>query len=119
MSEEEPLPRIDAPAHSLRDVLARFIAIVPAAADVRIGKAWCGLIDQSADALPVIQALPDPAGLVLATGFSGHGFCLGPVTGQILADLAEGIGPALPIAPFRVERFSGIAAAPQPVTLHG
>ena len=47
----------------------------------------------------------------MAAGFSGHGFCLGPVTGQILRDLVvEGETP-YPIEPFRRSRFTGQEAA--------
>jgi sarcosine oxidase subunit beta len=119
MGEENGLPRIDPPAGSVRNLLQRFIDIVPAAADVRIESIWSGLIDQTVDALPVIQAPSDPEGLVMAFGFSGHGFCLGPATGRILAALTMGREPGLPIEPFRLERFAGGSVAAAPLTLHG
>jgi sarcosine oxidase, subunit beta len=56
--------------------------------------------------------------LVIAAGFSGHGFCLGPVTGQIVRDLVLESTTTFSIQPFRRDRFtaiSGLAAA----TLHG
>jgi sarcosine oxidase subunit beta len=46
------------------------------------------LIDLTPDALPVIDAPESVAGLVVAAGFSGHGFCLGPISGLLCADLA-------------------------------
>jgi sarcosine oxidase subunit beta len=53
-------------------------------------------------------------------GFSGHGFCLGPVTGRILAALALGEDPDFDLAPFAAGRFNGAAdAAAQEMTLHG
>jgi sarcosine oxidase subunit beta len=70
------------------------------------------------DALPIIERAPALDGLVIAAGFSGHGFCLGPVTGQIVRDLVLDGTTAFPIPPFRRDRFaavSGRAAA----TLHG
>jgi len=39
---------------------------------------------------PVIDVVPDSPNVVFAVGFSGTGFKLGPVTGRILADLAQG-----------------------------
>jgi glycine/D-amino acid oxidase-like deaminating enzyme len=47
---------------------------------------------------------PDRAGLVLATGGSGHGFKFAPVLGDLVADVVEG-APAL-------ERFSWRPRAP-------
>ena len=37
---------------------------------------------------PVVGALPGAPGVVVACGFSGHGFKLTPVLGEVLADLA-------------------------------
>ncbi len=62
--------------------------ILPAIQGLRVAQVWGGLLDLTPDALPVIERSPEVDGLIIAAGFSGHGFCLGPVTGQILADLA-------------------------------
>ena len=43
-------------------------------------------------------------GIVVGAGFSGHGFKMGPLIGQILADLAEGAQPAVDLSPFRLTR---------------
>ncbi len=77
-----------------------------------------GLIDQARDALPVIEKAPEYDNLVYATGFSGHGFCLGPVTGEILADLATEGTTSHPIGPFARSRFATGTEA-EAVTLHG
>jgi glycine/D-amino acid oxidase-like deaminating enzyme len=42
------------------------------------------------DELPVIGAIPGVDGLLVAAGFSGHGFALSPVVGDVLARLALG-----------------------------
>ncbi len=69
------------------DALQRGIEVLPALAEARVARVWGGLIDATPDALPVIERAPGVDGLVVAAGFSGHGFCLGPVTGQIVRDL--------------------------------
>jgi len=92
--------------------------LVPALQDVRATALWGGLIDKTPDALPVIEATPEVEGLVVAAGFSGHGFCLGPVTGEILADLATEGATRHPIAPFARKRLDSVSA-PEAVTLHG
>jgi sarcosine oxidase subunit beta len=70
------------------------------------------------DALPVIERSPDIDGLVIAAGFSGHGFCLGPVTGRLVCELTTTGRASLPIDAFRRARLDGLRGAAAP-TLHG
>ena len=42
------------------------------------------------DELPAIGPVPGLDGLLVATGFSGHGFALSPMVGDVLARLALG-----------------------------
>ncbi len=114
----DPWPQVRPRASSVFELIERYTALVPSLADVKLDRLWCGLIDQTVDAIPVLDVLPEAGGVVLATGFSGHGFCLGPITGKILADLAEGRTPSLPIEPFRMSRFAEAGASPA-VELHG
>ena len=114
-----PRPAVAPTVGSVRKTVDSFAAVVPAFADARIDAIWAGLIDLTPDALPVIDAPAQMEGLVIAMGFSGHGFCLGPVTGRILAALTQGRSPELDIAPFRLARFEGWNAPAAPVTLHG
>ena len=55
---------------------------------VTVTRAWAGCIDSTPDAVPVIDAVGEPRGLVIATGFSGHGFKFCSGVGEILADLS-------------------------------
>ncbi len=98
---------------------ARISAILPAFREARLARVWGGLIDLTPDALPVLDAPAKAPGLVIAAGFSGHGFCLGPVTGQIIADLATGRPCRYPIEPFRLDRFSEGGETEAGLTLHG
>ena len=100
------------------NTIAKATRLVPALQQARVARVWGGLIDQTPDALPVIERSPAIDGLVIAAGFSGHGFCLGPVTGQILAELATGRTPSLPIEPFQLARFAS-QVQQEPVQLHG
>jgi len=54
----------------------------------------------------IIDRHPDAAEVVLATGFSGHGFKFAPVVGEILADLVEIGQTAWPIELFRIARLA-------------
>ncbi len=53
----------------------------------------------------VIDRHPDQAGVVLACGFSGHGYKFAPVVGEVLADLAEEGRTRWPVEMFRLSRF--------------
>jgi sarcosine oxidase, subunit beta len=92
--------------------------ILPILKDLPHQASWGGLIDLTPDALPVIDAL-EPDGLVIAAGFSGHGFCLGPICGMLLSDLALGRPPRHDLSAFTLARFGTAASVPAPLTLHG
>lgn len=77
----------------------------PAFDQARIEEAWAGLIDVTPDSLPVIDHVQAIPGLVLATGFSGHGFGTGPAAGQLAADLLCGGETIIDPAPYRFARF--------------
>lgn len=100
----------------IQAAITRTIRVLPSFAQVRMATSWGGLIDQSPDALPVFDTPRE--GLVMAAGFSGHGFCLGPITGEILADLAVEGETGHPIAPFALSRFAQGTDAAE-ITLHG
>lgn len=86
--------------------LAAAKAAIPALAPAEPAQRWAGLIDVTPDAVPVISPVEARPGLVVATGFSGHGFALGPAAGRLAADLATGAAPCVDPAPFRYARFS-------------
>ncbi len=68
---------------------------------------WAGLYEVTPDAHPVIDRLSEPAGFYLATGFSGHGFMHGPVTGLLIAELLlDGRAHSLDIHQLRFSRFA-------------
>ncbi|MDH3379583.1 MAG: FAD-binding oxidoreductase, partial [Gammaproteobacteria bacterium] len=81
---------------------------------VRVARSWAGYIDMTPDLLPVLDALAAPSGLLVATGFSGHGFGLGPIAGRLVAEMATGCGVDVDLKPFQLQRFSE-PATPQPV----
>jgi sarcosine oxidase subunit beta len=92
---------------TVHEAITSAVSLVPALQAARIARVWGGLVDITPDEIPVIERSQEIEGLVMAAGFSGHGFCLGPVTGQILRDLVvEGETP-YPIEPFRRDRFTG------------
>ena len=101
--------RVLDPAPSRRRVAAALSGLertFPELGAVTVTRAWAGCIDVLPDAIPVIDALDQPRGLVLATGFSGHGFGMGPIAGRLCAELIADGQPSLDISGFRHARFT-------------
>lgn len=78
---------------------------LPALAGVPLVETWAGMIDTTPDAVPVLDEAPGLAGLFIATGFSGHGFGIGPGAGRVMADLVQGKPTGHDLARFRYGRF--------------
>ncbi|MDQ0441720.1 NAD(P)/FAD-dependent oxidoreductase [Methylobacterium persicinum] len=68
---------------------------------------WLGSRPSTPDGMPVIGRAPRHRGLIFAFGHGHIGLSTGPVTGEIVADLATGREPAVPIAPFAPQRLLG------------
>jgi glycine/D-amino acid oxidase-like deaminating enzyme len=90
----------------LASVEAYLKAGIPAFRDVPIVQTWAGMIDTMPDVIPVISTVETLPGLVIGTGFSGHGFGIGPGAGQLLSEIAIGNPPCVDPTPFRFSRFS-------------
>jgi sarcosine oxidase subunit beta len=85
----------DAPRYRLRPASlegnwSEACAILPAVAGQRVQHAWCGLEAMSADNIPFVGGFREMRGLIVATGFSGHGFAIAPAIGRALADQLAG-----------------------------
>ncbi|WP_421091307.1 NAD(P)/FAD-dependent oxidoreductase [Pseudochrobactrum sp. MP213Fo] len=79
---------------------------LPVFKNAQIAQQWAGLIDTTPDIVPVISPLDQLSGCVVATGFSGHGFGIGPGAGMLVADMVTGEKPVVDPAPFHINRFS-------------
>jgi glycine/D-amino acid oxidase-like deaminating enzyme len=85
--------------------LAMFREWLPEVGTVESEVQWAGVVDSTPDAVPVIDAVDSPRGLVVATGFSGHGFALGPIAGRLVSELVVDGTPSLDLTGFRFGRF--------------
>ena len=95
-------PRPD--AGMIRETLARARELLPGLAQVPVTAEWAGYIDSTPDGVPAIGETAIP-GLILAAGFSGHGFGIGPGAGHMIADLVTGAPPILDPAPYSPARL--------------
>jgi len=89
-----------------RVALEAMIRLYPKFRDVPIVQQWGGYIDVTPDVVPYISAVGAIPGLIVAAGFSGHGFGIGPAAGRLAAQLAANQAPSVDTAAFRVSRFS-------------
>ena len=106
MFEEERILN-PAPVVKLLQQAQRNIATaIPSFENLSVAERWAGMIDVTPDAIPVISEAAGLPGCVIATGFSGHGFGIGPAAGEFAAHLALGQQPVVDPAPFRLQRFS-------------
>ncbi|MEX2125790.1 MAG: FAD-binding oxidoreductase [Woeseia sp.] len=77
----------------------------PQLADVEIAETWAGMVETSPDVVPIICAVDRLPGFHLATGFSGHGFGLGPGAGKAIAGMLTGNDSGIDLSQLRLERF--------------
>jgi glycine/D-amino acid oxidase-like deaminating enzyme len=93
-------------AKTVARIHSRLIDRVPAFAGIELAEAWSGMIDALPDVVPVLDQADALAGLWIATGFSGHGFGIGPAAGKIMAALIQGQRVDHDLSRFRLARFS-------------
>lgn len=77
----------------------------PNLAEAKIVRTWAGWIDECADKVPVIDKVKEVPGLVLACGFTGHGFGIAPAVGTVLSELAMGEEASIDISALKYDRF--------------
>jgi len=106
----------DADPFVLERARASIAESFPAFKNVAVAQSWGGMIDVMPDAIPVISAVDTVPGFFIATGFSGHGFGIGPGAGRLMADMVSGAPPIVDPTPFRLSRFTdGSNPRPHPL----
>jgi sarcosine oxidase subunit beta len=83
---DETGPRARPSTPLLRNLSRRVAELLPKAAHLRVIRSWAGVIENTPDGRPVIERLPDPGNVTIAT-MSGVGFGLSPASGRAIRDL--------------------------------
>ena len=110
--DTSPEPRVDVAL--VDSSLERMAKVIPAFQDARVGRYWAGLVDMTPDGLPIVDGNVGVVGLSVITGLAGHGLHLGPVLGEIGADLALESKTSRPIESFSLHRYaSGKVDSPE------
>ena len=86
----------------MRAALERWFPEIAPAAFV---ESWGGMIEASPDVLPVISHVDGHEGFLVASGFSGHGFGIGPGAGKLIADMVRDVADRNEVRAFRLQRF--------------
>jgi sarcosine oxidase subunit beta len=90
---------------------------VPAFEKASIARGWAGLYEISPDNHAILGSFPGLQGLILANGFSGHGFQHSPVIGKVISEvITEGRATTLDISPLSIERFDKGELILEPMT---
>lgn len=97
--------RVTSSWHFLEEMAKSCCELLPLLKDLRVVRQWAGLYCMSPDRQP-IYGKTDVEGFYLATGYSGHGFMFGPVTGVVMAETILGEKPSLPIENLGLDRFA-------------
>ncbi len=104
----EPNPRV------VRGIRRNLDRVFPQLASSPIVESWAGMIDTSPDVVPIIGQHDETPGFHIATGFSGHGFGIGPGAGKAIAGMLTGRDNGVDLSPFRLSRFfDGTPIRPQ------
>lgn len=81
------------------------IEVLPWLRNVAFLRSFSGITEYTPDKEPYIGAVPGISNFYTAAGFSGQGFCLGPIIGEIMSMLVTGREPDLSLDLFKPERF--------------
>jgi sarcosine oxidase subunit beta len=79
---------------------------VPALESAQISNGWAGLYETTPDHNAILGPPRGVEGLMLANGFSGHGFMHAPAVGQLITEWIVDGKPSLDLSPLRLERFA-------------
>ncbi len=107
----------------VEDTVERVGTRFPGFTEAAITGSYAGCYDVTPDWNPVISRT-DVEGLVVAAGFSGHGFKIAPAVGKLIADLVvdgRSADPRVPEADFRLSRFADgdLLTSPYPYSAAG
>ena len=99
------MPYVETTLNEIQNTLSQSIDIIPELKNSTLKSFWGGLIDLTPDALPVIDNVIECEGLIIACGFSGHGFGIAPAVSNIISELILNKKTTLPIDSFSLNRF--------------
>ena len=104
--DESPSFNLNTDFDSMVETAEKAINRVPVFEKTNIARGWGGLYEISPDNNAILGTVPEAEGLIVANGFSGHGFQHGPATGMVIAEvILKGKAETINIDPLSYDRF--------------
>jgi sarcosine oxidase, subunit beta len=85
----------------------------PALSEVGIASGWAGLYEMTPDHNALIGRADPVENFLYATGFSGHGFLMGPAVGEVVRDLYLGEQTFVDVSGLSAARFASADTRPE------
>lgn len=104
---EEPGYNTKASLEDLKHVSQVMQRYIPKLTNVNILRHWGGFFDVTPDGLPILGKVEELEGLILACGFSAHGFCFSQAIGNFITDLIVKQKKSKIMEKFNLGRFNG------------
>lgn len=109
--EEEidmPLDQLQTSSLTVSAGCRAIMGYIPLLRDAKIVRTWGGWIDMCHDGVPVISKVKEVPGMILACGFTGHGFGTAPAVGLMLAQMVLGEETVIDISSLSYDRFHAV-----------
>ncbi len=85
----------------------------PKISEVGIASGWAGLYEMTPDHNALVGEAGEVSRFLYATGFSGHGFLMGPAIGEVMRDLYLSDTPVIDVRGLDARRFADSAIRPE------
>lgn len=114
--DKEPSFRTTIDRHAMAETAEQAMNRVPAFQNAQITSGWAGLYEISPDHHAILGPVPGLEGLILANGFSGHGFQHSPAVGRAIADFITEGRASSDLSLLSIERFEKGMTIDEPLT---
>lgn len=108
LADKDEAPSFDTSTNwdFLEKVVEPAMMRLPALEAAEIASGWAGLYETTPDHNAVLGPARGVEGMLLANGFSGHGFMQAPGIGQLMAEWIVDGQPSMDLSEMRLERFA-------------
>ena len=88
------------------DIAKEVVKLLPPLKHVHVIRTFANFFPFTHDDLPIMGYVEGIEGFIMAAGHSGHGVCLGPITGKLISELICEGHTSIPIDEMSLSRFS-------------
>ena len=90
------------------DIAKEVVKLLPPLKHVHVIRTFANFFPFTHDDLPIMGYVEGIEGFIMAAGHSGHGVCLGPITGKLISELICEGHTSIPIDELSLSRFSKV-----------